>query len=56
MHKKARVSPKNIQFTDDIQIKEIPRDDLEKKESWDPYVTEVRYYSFFSLILINKTL
>jgi hypothetical protein len=52
MQKKTRVSPKNIQFKDDIQIKEIPRDDLhtsnsEKQESWDPRLTEVRHYNFF---------
>ena len=47
MKKKARVSPspRNIQFKDDVQIKEIPTDEFDSKtqESWDPYLSEVRY-------------
>lgn len=46
MQQQARVAPRNIQFKDDIQVREIPNratDDLEssRRESWNPNLSEV---------------
>lgn len=47
MQQKIRVTPRNIQFKHDVQIREIPRksvdvDDTTRRKSWDPNLTEVR--------------
>jgi hypothetical protein len=47
MKKTARVTPKNIHFNDDIQIREIPSqmdEDFQsiRRLSWDPNLTNVR--------------
>ena len=51
MHKSARVSPKNLQFRDTVQIKEIPNNDeiyhSAKRASWDPDLNNVRRSLFF---------
>ncbi len=47
MQKTVRVAPRNIQFKDNVQIKEIPRrdadlDDSIRRLSWDPNLNDVR--------------
>lgn len=49
---KLRVTPRNIQFQDAVQIREIPRQNSEsliefnesRRPSWDPNLAEVIYY------------
>ena len=56
MQKKARVAPRNIQFKETVQIREIPDDDadlhnLSKRPSWDPDLTGVgRFFLMYKLI------
>jgi hypothetical protein len=52
MQKKARVTPRNIQFKEHVQIKEIPSNklhdtSLKERQSWDPHLTEVRHHLVF---------
>lgn len=47
MQQKIRVAPRNIQFKDSVQIREIPSRNVgdkedERRESWDPNLAEVR--------------
>ena len=47
MQNKARVTPRNIQFKDSVQIREIPSRNVDdtaanRRESWDPNLSEVR--------------
>lgn len=51
MQSKARVAPRNIQFKNDVQIREIPSRNAEDKhtvddDAWDPNLTEVSLFSF----------
>ena len=52
MQGKARVAPRNIQFKNDVQIREIPSRTAEEKNTadgnaWNPNLPEVRLFSFF---------
>lgn len=49
MSKQARVTPRNIQFLNEVQVKEIPSihadpDNLSQHIEWDPNLTGVRYF------------
>lgn len=51
MQKSARVTPRNIQFEENVQVKEIPRvddevDESTRRTSWDPNLNDVRCFSF----------
>lgn len=51
MQPKIRVAPRNIQFIDNVQIKEIPRKSVDnaetiRRESWDPRLNEVKNRAF----------
>jgi hypothetical protein len=50
MQKAARVSPKNLQFRNSVDIKEIPNNDellhSVRRASWDPDLNNVRRFLF----------
>jgi len=45
MQKSARVTPRTIQFQDNVQIREIPRNDEEPQTqaAWDPNLRNVKW-------------
>ena len=48
MQKSARVTPRNIQFEDNVQIRHIPRNDEEsdRRASWNPNLQNVKCFVF----------
>jgi hypothetical protein len=56
MKKTARITPRNIQFQEHVQITEIPREDSEiyiasEQPSWDPNLYYVYYFFFLQINL-----
>jgi hypothetical protein len=56
MQNSARATPRTIQFQDNVQIREIPRNDEEpqRQASWDPNLRNVK--CFFSLHKLSHSI
>ena len=56
MEQQARVTPKNIQFVENIHVREIPSNEIQlletsREESWDPNFNEVISCHFTSKVI-----